>query len=43
MSARSHVTLFAQEGGVAEEVTVDQDGSPERLELLEGMREEVEG
>ena len=32
MSARSHVTLCAQDGGVGDEVTVDQVGSPERLE-----------
>lgn len=31
MSARSHVTLWAQEGGVGEAVTEDQVGSPDRL------------
>lgn len=31
MSARSQVTLRAQGGGVEEDVTVDQSGSPERL------------
>jgi hypothetical protein len=31
MSARSQVTLCAQDGGVAEDVTVDQSGSPDRL------------
>ena len=31
MSARSQVTLCAQGGGVEEDVTVDQSGSPERL------------
>jgi hypothetical protein len=31
MSARSQVTLCAQGGGLAEDVTVDQFGSPERL------------
>jgi len=31
MSARSHVTLWAQEGGEGEDVTEDQVGAPERL------------
>lgn len=31
MSARSQVTLRAQEGGVEDEVTEDHVGSPERL------------
>jgi len=33
MSARSQVTLWAQGGGVEEDVTLDQVGSPERLEM----------
>jgi hypothetical protein len=43
MSARSQVTLWAQGGGVGEEVTEDQMGSPERLRsvnkslVVEGM------
>lgn len=32
MSARSQVTLWAQDGGLGEEVTADHFGSPERLE-----------
>jgi hypothetical protein len=32
MSARSQVTLCAQGGGAGEAVTVDQSGSPERLD-----------
>ena len=31
MSARSQVTLCAQDGGVEDEVTEDHVGSPERL------------
>lgn len=31
MSADSQVTLWAQEGGVGEDVTDDHVGSPERL------------
>ena len=31
MSARSQVTLCAHGGGLAEEITADQSGSPERL------------
>lgn len=31
MSARSQVTLWAHAGGMGEEVTEDQVGSPERL------------
>lgn len=38
MSARSHVTLWAQEGGVGEAVTDDQVGSPERLQLFQHMK-----
>jgi hypothetical protein len=34
ISARSQVTLCAQEGGVAEEVTDDHVGSPERLDII---------
>ena len=32
MSARSQATLCAQRGGVEEDVTVDQSGSPDRLQ-----------
>ena len=31
MLARSHDTLCAQGGGVEDDVTVDQSGSPDRL------------
>lgn len=31
ISARSQVTLRAQGGGVEDDVTIDQSGSPERL------------
>lgn len=34
MSARSQVTLWDQGGGVGEDVTEDQVGSPERLILV---------
>lgn len=40
MSARSQVTLCAQEGGLEEDVTADHFGSPERLE--EGLDEDVD-
>ena len=32
MSARSHVTLWAHDGGVGEDVTVSHFGAPDRLE-----------
>lgn len=34
MSARSQATLWDQGGGSGEEVTEDQRGSPERLEMI---------
>ena len=40
MSARSHVTLWAHDGGVDEDVTVSHFGAPERLE--NGLVREVD-
>jgi hypothetical protein len=34
MSARCQDTFWDQDGGVEEELTVDQCGSPERLEVF---------
>ena len=39
MSPRSQLTFWDQEGGLGEEVTVSQRGSPERLWVVRGESE----